>query len=777
MDFSNKFVSECREYSTYVKHVNAPVFRKSFWLKDGASSGEILICGLGFYDLYVNGKKITKGYLAPYISNSDHIVYYDHYDLTPYLQVGENVVGVMLGDGFQNAKTRVWDFMDNVFNSSPKLALSMTVESQGETQQYDAMDFLCKKGPVYFNDLRSGVFFDKRLEEEGWNAPGFKEEGWHAPLLADKPRGTAKLCEAEPVRVIQEHAPVKIWQGTLAAYEPRGDVLEGLYGEATPETTLAKEGGYIFDFGKNTAGIFRLKVKGYKGQKIDIQCGELLDNGAVSYNNVNFYPDGYSQRDIYITGSEEEEIFEPMFTYHGYRYLYVTGLKEEQITEDTLTYLEMSSDLEKRGDFTCSDEIANQIYEIIRRSDRSNFYYFPTDCPHREKNGWTGDAQISAEHMMLTMGAEKSWKEWLNNIRAAQALDGSIPGIVPTGTWGFAWGNGPSWDRALFELPYIIYKYRGETEQILENAHAMMRYLEYIAKRRDENGIIAIGLGDWVPVERGGSDYLPPLGFTDSVMVYVMCQEAQIMFDAVGLSLNRAYAQQLGNEVRQSVRKQYLDLNQMLVKSSCQTAQAMAIYYDIFDSGEKPQAFRQLMNILHRDGEKATCGFLGMRVLFHVLADFGEAELAYRMITGTDFPSYGYFIKQGETSLPEQFLSGLRYRNLSLNHHFLGDVVQWYMKYPGGIRVENSKKVQIRPVFVSSLTHAEASHQLPSGEVSVHWKREAEKICLEVQCPADVACEIVLDDAWMFEEKRCSWVEKRNGEAWQNTWTLVQLHA
>ena len=283
MDFSNCFVSECREYSSYVQHVKAPVFRKSFVLKEGSQSGEILICGLGFYDLFINGEKITKGYLAPYISNTDHIVYYDHYDLTPWLKAGENVIGVMLGDGFQNSKTRVWDFMDNVFNSAPKLALSMKVESDGEKQEFDAMDFSCKKGPIFFNDLRSGVFFDKREEEKGWDQPGFQEdENWHKPILADRPRGKAKLCEAEPIAVVEERKPVKIWKGALADYTPRGDVPEGLCGQTTPESGLEKEGGYIYDFGENNAGIFRLKIKGHKGQRIDIQCGELLENGALS---------------------------------------------------------------------------------------------------------------------------------------------------------------------------------------------------------------------------------------------------------------------------------------------------------------------------------------------------------------------------------------------------------------------------------------------------------------------------------------------------------------
>ena len=160
-------------------------------------------------------------------------------------------------------------------------------------------------------------------------------------------------------------------------------------------------------------GIFRLKIKGTPGQRIDIQCSEELLDGKVDYSNINFYPDGYAQRDIYILGSEEEEIFEPMFTYHGFRYLYVSGITKEQATEGLLTYLVMSSDLEERGSFACSDETANKICEIGRRSDLSNFYYFPTDCPHREKNGWTGDVAASAEHVMMTLGAEESYREWL----------------------------------------------------------------------------------------------------------------------------------------------------------------------------------------------------------------------------------------------------------------------------------------------------------------------------------------------------------------------------
>ena len=753
MILSDKFVCEDRERSTYFKHVAAPIFRKSFTVFNDIKYAQISICGIGFYELFVNGKKITKGYLAPYISNPDHIVYYDVYDIMPHLHNGENVIGIILGDGFGNSKTCVWDFYKNVFNASPKLACRVEIEGADKTECYDAEDFKCKKGAVIFNDLRSGVFYDNRLKETGWTEAGFIEDDkWHSPILADRPRGEARVCEAEPIRVIKEIKPVRIYKGELANYVPREDVCRWLDGKETEEKAPQRTGGYVYDFGENNAGIFRLKIKGSAGQKIDIQCGEYLSDEKVDYSNFNFFPDGYVQRDIYICSGEKEEIFEPMFTYHGFRYIYISGITQEQAKDDLLTYLVMSSDLEPIGNFECSDDIANKIFEISRRSDESNFYYFPTDCPHREKNGWTGDASVSAEHMIMTRNAEKSWMTWLDNIRMAQAADGSLPGIVPTDKWGYEWGNGPAWDSVLFNLPYVLYKYRGNIEVIKENAHAMMSYLEYICRQRDSEGIVAIGLGDHIPVGRASNDYIVPLGFTDSVITLDMCRKCEEMFKAVGLCNNAEFAQKFGNELYSAIRKKYLDKDNMTIKSRCQSAQAMGIYFDVFTTAEKEHAFKQLMKILNRDNNKLTCGFLGTRVIFHVLARFGEAETAYKMITGDEFPSYGYYIKQGATTLPEHFI--LTNTNISYNHHFLGDVIQWFMRYPGGINVQNSKSVLIKPVFIEKLDFVKASYKLPDGDINVEWHRNGNEIDLKVQRPEGVKCEIELDDGYCFADNR-----------------------
>ena len=750
MQFSKKFVCEDTAYSTYEKNVPAPLFRKSFEISGDVESAGILICGLGFYDLFVNGQKITKGLLAPYISNPDHICYYDEYDISKYLKSGENVIGVMLGDGFVVGKTDSWDFKDNITNSAPLLALTAKITDSEKTLCFEADDFVCKKGPVIFNDLRSGVFYDARLEEDGWCDIGFREEGWHKPVCdAYRPRGTAKICEVEPIKVYREIKPVSIKEGEIIPYKPNHNHVPFLQSITPFEPSAELSGGYIYDFGENNAGILRLKVKGERGQKISLQCGEQLTDGKLNYSNINLYPAGFSQRDIYYCKGDGEEVFETMFTYHGFRYVYVTGITEEQATEDLLTYLVASSDLEERGSFECSDDVANTIYEMGRRSDKSNFFYFPTDCPHREKHGWTGDASMSAEHMILTIGAEKSWREWLNNIRCAQLPHGELPGIVPTDSWGYAWGNGPAWDSVLFNLPYFAYKYRGDKEIIKENACAMLRYLEYVSRRRDEKGIVAIGLNDWLPVERndGKPKSDAALGFTDSVMVLDICRKSAEMFDAVDLPLHKTFAENLGKEMLEAIRREYIDFDTYVVEGRYQTTQAMAIFYDVFEESEKQRAFEVLKEIIAEDSYSITSGFLGLRVIFHVLSQFGEADLAYKMITKPDFPSYGYWVECGETTFLENFYIYNEYEFDSKNHHFLGDVLNWFMSSPGGIKVQNSNEVVISPDFVEALDWCRTSHKLPGGEVSVYWKRNGDEIDLTVKTTGDIKCEISVDSA------------------------------
>ena len=395
-----------------------------------------------------------------------------------------------------------------------------------------------------------------------------------------------------------------------------------------------------------------------------------------------------------------------------------------------LTYLVMSSDLRTIGEFHCSDETVNKLFEMAMRSDRSNFYYFPTDCPHREKNGWTGDASMSAAHMMLLYDTTKSWTEWLRNIRKAQTEQGELPGIVPTAGWGYEWGNGPAWDSVLFNLPYQLYKCRGNLEVIKENADAMMKYLEYAMSKRSEDGTIAIGLGDWVPVGKNSSSYDAPLALTDTLMVMDIANKAKTMFNAIGKASYADKAYEIYTTLRATLRNTMIDFDTMTVKGECQSSQAMSLYYGLFEDNERDESYKRLRELIAKNNNSFDCGFLGIRALFHVLSDFGDTELALEMITKKEYPSYGNLIERGETTLVEQFLP--EDMVTSHNHHFMGDISRWFIENIAGVKIINSKKAEINIKPPKSIDYASFSYELPSGKISVSWKREGDDIKVDV---------------------------------------------
>lgn len=757
MELNAVFYKAQTEYNTYEKHVNAPYLRTEINAKRGCRYG-LTVSGLGFYELFINGAKITKGLLAPYISSPDDIVYFDEYDITPYLKSGkDNCIGLILGNGMQNAPGgRVWDFDIARFRNAPCFAtLLKCMDSKGEETEEDiGAVFRWAPSPVIFDDLRSGCFYDANLETPGWNEAGFNDKKWQAVTKADKPRGEYRICESDPVKVFEEIKAKEIKKARIdPAFDNRGNMrLDTQF----KFNKLGKQ-GVMFDFGINSAGICRLKIDGEKGQKIYIQFCELMTSGGrPSYKNTgSFYPDGYGQSMLYICKGKKNEVFEPMFCYYGFRCAVVFGLKDYQIKDDTLTYLRAGSDLKYRGGFECSDSIMNALGDMVRNSDRSNFYYFPTDCPHREKNGWTGDAAVSAEHMLLTLTPEKSYREWLRNICKAQRDDGMLPGIIPTGGWGYEWGNGPAWDNVLSELCWQIYRLRGDLTPAKECGESLLRYLSFITSIRNEKGLVDFGLGDWLQPGRGAGDPVAPVYLTSTVMSMYIASKTADLFREAGKELQAEFALKLRDSLRHSIIDNLIDYGTMTVLPRCQSAQALCLYYDVFEPCEKQAAAKVLEEIIHEDGDKINCGMLGLRVIFHVLSDYGNSDLAYKMITRTDFPSYGMFVKRGMTSLAEDFLPDDELDDSnSLNHHFFGDISSWFIQKIAGLCV-NPKNTspdcfEIRPAFIDALDYAKADYEAPCGKVNVSWERKGDKIILAVKAPAKATGDIKLPAGYVF---------------------------
>ena len=416
------------------------------------------------------------------------------------------------------------------------------------------------------------------------------------------------------------------------------------------------------------------------------------------------------------------------------------GIDPNQWQKDTLTMLVMNSGLTRRADFTCSDGRLNKLQLLTQRSDLANFYYFPTDCPHREKNGWKGDASLSAEQMLLNFTAARSMKEWLFNIRLAQREDGALPGIVPTGGWGFAWGNGPAWDAVSVNLPYQIYRFEGDTEVIRDNAAMIDRYLHYAETRRDEQGLVAYGLGDWEdPFEHENKRIASPLKFTDSAQIYDISKKAALLFDRVGLTEQRDYAAWLADEMRTAIRTHLIDSETMTVAGDCQTSQAMALGLGIFDEDELPAARQKLLDIIHRDGDITACGIQGMRYIFHVLADMGEIDFAHQLLVCEKRTCYGHWLANGAESLWESFKAADATYVDSRNHHFFGDISSFFIQDIVGIRpnpdLTSPDEFVIKPSIPAALGHAAAHIDTRRGRLSAEWHRSDGKIVLNIHVP------------------------------------------
>ncbi|MBC7958292.1 MAG: family 78 glycoside hydrolase catalytic domain [Vallitaleaceae bacterium] len=730
------FIKASVKYNTLEKPVAAPYLRKTFICKTSFNKIVLRVCTAGFYRLFINGKEITKGPMAPYVTNPDHIVYYDEYSVESFVQVGENVVGLMLGNGFQNNPGGyIWDFDKAPWRSAPITALHLygyTVSDQEPILITDSKTgFMVCPSPILFDDLRKGEIYDASMEKNGWSDLGYKAVGWKKALTCLAPRGELRKFNGKNITITAKHKPVSISKG---------------------------DDGYLYDFGFNSAGVCQLSINGQKGQEITLYHGEHLIDGKLDRSNLNCDRTLESQKVVYICSGNRES-YTPSFTYFGFRYVLVQGLMENQANEDLLTYLEYKGDYEERGGFSCSEDTLNTLNTLVIRSTLSNFLNIPTDCPQREKNGWTADAALSVEHTLLNFGAEDNYAEWMHSVRKAQREDGSLPGIVPTHNWGFHWGNGPAWDCALVWIPWYVYRYTGNKAILEDNAAAILRYLAYINEKIGSDGLIAIGLGDWCQTGNKCDEYDAPLVFTDTVMVMDICQKSEDIFAILKQNLSEKFAQGLYQKLRRVARRSLIHYENMTALGACQTSQSMAIYYNLFDEQEKPKALEVLVQMIkEKDKGHMNVGVLGGRVIYHVLSQNGYTDLALDMILTPEFPSYTNWILRGATSLWEDFSTEEVTVN-SLNHQFWGDIGGWMMQTLGGFKVHPNLKqsvIDICPVFPQRLQWAKAFHNSPTGRVSIFWQRTAlNTVTLEIEFPPNTTGDIILTDGYLFENGDC----------------------
>lgn len=743
-----KYISHGTAYNTIDRHVPAPLFKRVFDCEEPTGT-TLVITAVGLYRLFCNGRELTRSLFAPYMSNPDQVVFSDTYLLDGYLKKTGNVLCVLLGNGFANCNDyNIWGNDTAPYRSAPKFALCIRGRDGHAFLETDET-FGVADSPITFDDFRCGEHYDARREIAGV-LTSQSLDGFESADIASAPRGEILPSVTQPVTAHGERRAVSV-------------------------TKTAR--GHLYDFGVNDTGIYRLTLDAHAGQTVDMTFGEVLEGEKLDLRNISFAvtKEGYIQHDRYIC-REGQQTYRPSFAWHGFRYCEVIGLTDAQATPDALVVIPTHTDMAQVCRFVCDNDTVNRLAELTLRSDLSNFVYYPYDCPHREKNGWTADASLSAEQMLWTFDALPSFRQWLHMVRRAQRDDGALPGIVPTAGWGFDWGNGPAWDSALVEVPYQLYRFLGDTSIVTENAGAIRKYFAYITGWLNGDGLVSIGLGDWCQTyTRWEGDFETPVEVTDSLTMIDLARKTAEMFEKV--SLDASDIRRFGEELTGSFREKYLRDGRLTVQT--QTALAMAVHLGVLTSEEEKTAFNDLLALIHGQGDHFRVGVVGYKHLFEILAERGEAELCFRLITQKSFPSYGYWLEQGATTLWESFEEYDRDgeklvrrdgvpRIPSFNHHFWGGVLAWFYRYIGWLQVVSAHEVRITPTSLGEVTGAKIHYARGNGSVTVEWHRTGDRADLTVTVHGFRAV-LKYDGETLLDEGENRFVinMKRSRESWR----------
>lgn len=705
----------------------APLFRKEFKVEKNIAHATLYISGTAYYEMFLNGERVGNSYLDPGYTHYNKRILYATHDITSLINRGGNAIGVVLGNGFYNCQSKaVWDFERADWRGRPRLLCELRITYADGTTDVIASDDTWKTntGPYIYNNIYSGDRYDGRLEEEGWNNTGFDEKNWIAAKIADSPAPLIVSQQMPPIRITKEIKP--------ALLKSFGDTV------------------FVFDLKENIAGVCRLNVKGERGTTFTLQHGELLkDDGRLQPGNIDVYyrpekPGEVFQTDIFILkGSGKQEEFTPQFTYHGFRYIEVKTDRPVTLTEDNITGLFLHTDIPQVGYFSSSNKLLNKIWAATNQSYRGNIHSIPTDCPQREKNGWTADAHIAMDLALLNFDGITFYEKWMNDFIDNQRPNGGISGIIPSSGWGFGDWPGPVWDAALFIVPNALYDYYADKRCIERLYPTMLNYLEYL-KNQEKDGLLTFGLGDWVYYKaQTPNDYTSTLYYYLDYML--MARFATILGKDASMYKEKA------ESLKKIINDKFFNPETAVYANGTQTAQAIALYLEIVPQGKEQAVADYLQKIVAENNHFLDFGLLGSKTVLRMLSKYGYVEDAYKMATKTEAPSWGYWVEtQGYTTLAETWLLSPEFHDASLNHVFMGDISAWMSSYLAGINYDISRpgfeNIIIKPYFIADLEWVKGEYNSVRGKISSEWKADGKNIEMTVKIPAGSTATIYAGD-------------------------------
>ncbi len=671
--------------------------RKEFSISGKVKRGRAFICGLGYYELRLNGKKVGNNVLDPGFTTYEKRILYSAYDITARLKEGKNAVGVMLGKGW----------------SAPRLLmLQIYIElEEGETiSVYSDSSWKQTDGPIIEDSLYNGEIYDARLETPGWDSPGFDDSSWMQVETGMVPKGVLSAQMVQPIQVVDTIVPL--------------------------ELSNPKPGVYVYDMGQNFSGWVRLKVSGPRGTEIRLRHAELLyEDGMINQENLR----SARAEDVYILKGDGEETYEPRFTYHGFRYMELTGYPGVP-TMETIRGKVVHSAVKQYGNFSCSNPLLNQLQRLIIWGQKTNLHSIPTDCNQRdERMGWLGDAHLTAEEAMMNFDMGAFYTKFIRDIQDVQDKEGTITDTVPH-IWGQRPAD-PAWGTAYPLLCWYMYVQYGDRHILEDHYQGVKEYVEFL-RSKSENDLLEYSYyGDWVAIEKTPGDLVSSFYYYYDVFILSKIAEA------LGYTAEVKTYQELSKKILKAFNKKYFDSETKAYAGGTQTANALPLFLDLVPESDRGAVFQNLRSdVLYKNNTHLTTGIIGTKYLMEVLSKYNSSDLAYELVAQNTYPSWGYMISKGATTLWElwQYKTGPSMN--SHNHPMFGSVGAWLYRTLAGIKQqENSvgyQKILVQPRIVRDLRHMAGSIFSPRGIVSCCWKKEERKIYVEVTVPVNAEAEV-----------------------------------
>ena len=747
-------------------NISSLLLRREFSVKPGLERALVNICGLGQYELSLNGQKVGDDFLSPGWTKYNKTCLYDTFDVTKNVRRGENTVGIELGNGMYRipADTNRFAKFRSSFGLLKAIAQIRLEYADGSIEIIGTDDeWRTAPGPITFDSIYGGEDFDARLAQRGWNDPNFDDSKWSAAQVVDGPGGELRglSCAAPPVKFFETHKPIASW--TLA----NGDV--------------------IYDLGQNAAHVLRISVRGPAGSHIRLMPSELTNtDGSINQSSMGGGHRGAIWCD-FIKATDGTEPWSPKFFYVGCRYVQVhfeggagsplpaggahpssvaVLRRVDGVTRPTIKSLEgivIHSASEPVGEFQCSNDLLNRIFSLVRWAQQNNMVSILTDCPHRERLGWLEQDHLNGPALRYDFDLAQLFTKTVNDIADSQLPNGLVPTTAPE----YAvfrdrndaehlrnrYGDSPEWSASFILIPWQQYQFDGDLELFRRHYGAMTNYLAYLGNRAT-NGIVNFGMGDWYDLgpNRPGLAQLTPVALTATAFYF---EDAKVLSRAAALLGRgddaRNFAK-LAEKIRTAFNEKFFGGGDAPVAgrdealrprcfyaTGSQCANAIPLVFGICEASNRAAVVEAIVRDVRAKG--MTAGDIGYRYLLRALADAGRSDVIFAMNNQTNRPGYGMQVAKGKTSLTEAWDGGS-----SQDHFMLGQIQEWFYHDLAGIGCDPAgpgfKKIIIRPEPVGDLKWAKASYNSIRGEIVSHWDRSAGVFTLSVTIPPNISATV-----------------------------------